>query len=327
MKSRPFRQPTAGARIPAGSTRRGNSARGSRCFIFRGPTSSTAGAGCRGSTQQIWNRFEWRLATSAPVRLVSLQPSASVVLERIGMLDRLVGCTKWCRDLCPGIPEGCGIVADSWSSTAAEIQALKPDLVLASVPYREESLAEILKAGVPVLALAPKSLADIYKDIALIAAVAGVADRAGPVIENMRQEIECVRALARELPRPRVFCEEWGRPIIRSQPWVKEMVQAAGGEFLGAPGTMVEAQNIIEEQPDVLIAAWCGAGNRVPLQKMIHQRNWHELPAARLRRVYCIRDEFLNTPAPTLVHGLKALAAAIHPEAFPAAAGLRKMGH
>jgi hypothetical protein len=41
--------------------------------------------------------------------------------------------------------------------------------------------------------------------------------------------------------------------------------------------------------------------------------------------VYCINDEFLNTPASTLIHGLHALAAAIHPEQFAQAAGLRKM--
>jgi len=44
--------------------------------------------------------------------------------------------------------------------------------------------------------------------------------------------------------------------------------------------------------------------------------------AAKGSRVYCIRDEFLNTPAPTLVQGLRALAAAIHPEDFPQPSGL-----
>jgi len=75
--------------------------------------------------------------------------------------------------------------------------------------------------------------------------------------------------------------------------------------------------------PDILIAAWCGAGDRVPLEKIIRQRGWENLPAVRNGRVHCIRDEYLNTPAPTLVQGLRALAAAIHPEYFPQASGLR----
>jgi iron complex transport system substrate-binding protein len=42
-------------------------------------------------------------------------------------------------------------------------------------------------------------------------------------------------------------------------------------------------------------------------------------------RVFCIRDEFLNTPAPTLLRGLDALAWAIHPEAFPRTKGIRQI--
>ena len=49
------------------------------------------------------------------------------------------------------------------------------------------------------------------------------------------------------------------------------------------------------------------------------------MSAANAGRVYCIRDEYLNTPAPTLLAGLKALAAAIRPDLFPAAQGLRRI--
>jgi hypothetical protein len=45
--------------------------------------------------------------------------------------------------------------------------------------------------------------------------------------------------------------------------------------------------------------------------------------AVREQRVYCISDELLNTPAPTLLVGLHALAEAIHPGSFPQAEGLR----
>ena len=70
---------------------------------------------------------------------------------------------------------------------------------------------------------------------------------------------------------------------------------------------------------------WCGAGDRVPLEKIVQTRAWENIPAANNHRVFCIRDEYLNTPAPTLVKGLHALAAAIHPECFPHAEGLRCM--
>jgi iron complex transport system substrate-binding protein len=63
----------------------------------------------------------------------------------------------------------------------------------------------------------------------------------------------------------------------------------------------------------------------VPLEKLVRERQWQELSATRHGRVFCVRDELLNTPAPTLVGGLRALAHAIHPELFPAVDGLRRI--
>jgi iron complex transport system substrate-binding protein len=197
--------------------------------------------------------------------------------------------------------------------------------VIASVPYQLEAVAEILKAGVRFLGLAPRSLADIYADIALIAGAMGVSERGQHMIESMQREIECVRARHAAGPRPRVFCEEWGKPIIHSQPWVAELVEAAGGQFLGEPGAKTDAECVRRADPEVIIMAWCGAGDRVPLEKIVGERGWTETSAGRSRRVYCVRDELLNTPAPTLLEGLRALEAAIHPESFPQLpAGLRR---
>jgi len=253
-----------------------------------------------------------------------LQPSATVILAAIGCLDRIVACTKYCADVCPEISSrGTTIVADSWTASTDQIVAARPDLVIAAVPYQEKAVIEILKSGARFLGLAPKTLADIYTDIAAIAGIMGATDRGAQAIQEMLREIEAVRQQTSSAKRPRVFCEEWGKPLISSQPWVAELVSAAGGEFVGTPGKQTSAEAVLAQNPDVVIAAWCGAGNRVPLQKIIRDRGWEPMRAAKQNRVYCIRDEFLNTPAPTLILGLRALAAAIHPNIFPQASGLR----
>ncbi|HVP51152.1 MAG TPA: ABC transporter substrate-binding protein [Terriglobales bacterium] len=263
----------------------------------------------------------------SPRRIVSLQPSATVTLARLGLLDHVVACTRYCKDVCPELAfRDVTIVADSWTAQAEQIVAACPDLVIASVPYQLEAVAEILKSGVRFLGLAPRSLADVYTDIALIAGVMGASDRGQLIIENMQREIETVRARRAAGPRPRVFCEEWGKPIIHSQRWVAELVESAGGQFLGEPGAKTDAECVRRADPEVIVLAWCGAGDRVPLEKICGERGWGETSAARSRRVYCVRDELLNTPAPTLLDGLRALEAAIHPDLFPQLpAGLRRI--
>jgi iron complex transport system substrate-binding protein len=266
-------------------------------------------------------------ANYTPKRVACLQPSATLTLRDLGLLDRVVACTKYCADVCPEAANGSRlIVSDSWSASADQIVAAQPDMVFASVPYQLEALAEILKAGTRFLALAPRTLADIYADIVAIAGIMGVPDRGEQVVSSMQTAIEemRVRCLA-DGDKPRVFCEEWGKPIIASQPWVAELIECAGGKFIGSPAKTVSAQDVEQAQPDVLLAAWCGAGDRVPLEKLVEQRNWSELPAVRERRVYCISDELLNTPATSLIGGLRAIAWALHPNRFPKPAGVRQL--
>jgi iron complex transport system substrate-binding protein len=265
-------------------------------------------------------------SSHTPRRIACLQPSATVILHTIGELDRVVACTRYCTDVVREVANGSRkILADSWTADATEIIAAEPDLVIAAVPYQVEAIGEILKAGARFLGLAPKSLADIYTDIATIAGTVGRADRGEEVISQMRGRIEQTRAQASGSVRLRVYCEEWGNPLITSQAWVAELVEAAGGEFLTAPARQITVEEILQLDPEVIIAAWCGAGDRVPLEKIVARRGWEQTRAVENQRVYCISDEILNTPAPTLLQGLDALAYAIHPEIFAHPRGIRQI--
>ena len=259
-----------------------------------------------------------------PRRVVSLQPSITSILERLDVLDRLVACTKYCRDVCPSVTQkGIAIIEDSWTADAEQIRAVNPDLVIASIPYQVEAVAEILKSGAKFLGLAPRSLCDIYADIAAIAGIMNEPNRGRYLIRQMEMEIERVRSRSsKSAARPTVYCEEWGKPLIHSQSWVAELVDAAGGEFLGQAGKQTDAATVRDLNPDIIVAAWCGAGDRVPLEKIVMQRGWESLRAVRDGHVFCINDEFLNTPGPTLLSGLHALEAILRNEE---ASGVRRI--
>ena len=171
------------------------------------------------------------------MRIASLQPSITITLAALKKLDALCACTKYCLEALPKLAaQNPHILHDSWTANTDEILASKPDLVLASVPYRMESLAAILKSGLPVLTLAPHSLADIYKDIRLIAAVVDAQPEAEALITQMQSAIASTRQRSeRRTQTPVVYCEEWGKPLIHSQSWVAELVEAAGGRYLGTP--------------------------------------------------------------------------------------------
>jgi iron complex transport system substrate-binding protein len=261
-----------------------------------------------------------------PRRIACLQPSATAILDAIGELERVVACTRYCADVVPEVADGSRLIlADSWTANTEQIIAAKPDLVIAAVPYQEKAVSEILKAGARFLGLSPKTLTDIYTDIVMIAGIVGATNRGEKVVADMQRHIDEVRTRTAVSARPRVFCEEWGKPVIASQQWVAELVEAAGGEFVGSPGGKIDPAEVLRHDPEVIVTAWCGAGDRVPLEKIVAESSWQQASAVRTGHVFCINDEFLNTPAPTLLQGLDALAFAIHPELFPRTKGIRQI--
>ncbi len=261
------------------------------------------------------------------MRIASLQPSVSLTLAALGRLDDLCACTRYCIEALPELAaRDLPILHDSWSfgaqphdlkTDSAALLAARPDLVVSSVPYRLETLAAILRSGYPVLALAPHTLANIFADVRLLASVIGAAPQAETLVASMQGTLHATGIYTATSPiQPLVYCEEWGKPLIRSQSWVAELIAAANARFLGTPGAHTTPEEVAAADPDVIILAWCGAGNRVPLEKVVAQRNWQNLRAVRDRRVHVIPDEFLNTPAPTLLQGLACLASALHPSLY-----------
>lgn len=264
------------------------------------------------------------------MRIASLQPSVAITVARLGRLDALCAVTKYCVEAVPELAAlGLPVLDDSWSfdkpGNLDRLLAARPGAVIASVPYRMESLAAILKTGIPVLALAPHRLADVYRDIRLIARQVEAVDRAEAMIGEMESAVSATRERTATLARQTVYCEEWGKPLIHSQAWVAELIDAAGGQFIGTPGGHTTAETIVAADPDVLLFAWCGAGDRVPLERVVEQRGWQQMRAVQSGRVFCIPDEFLNTPAFNLLDGLACIAAALHPAEFSKHINLRRL--
>lgn len=202
---------------------------------------------------------------------------------------------------------------------------LNPDLVIGSVPYRALVIEGILARGLRFLATSPGSLQDIYDDIVLLARIVGKEDEGNLLIESMRAHIEtiCRQASLAKL-RPRVYCEVWPNPLRSSEPWVEEMVEAAGGEFVPKPASrQVSTEELITADPEIILLAWAATHDRARPDVVRKRPGWESIRGVREGKIHLVRDELLNTPGPILLDGLNALAAIIHPESFKGACARR----
>src|SRR6267143_1127853 len=248
------------------------------------------------------------------VRIVSLAPSATSILCAIGARRLLVGVTKWCCDVAPvaGLPQ----VGDCWHmESVAEVVALRPSLVIGSVPYKQETVGQLLEQRLSFLAMNPRTLDDVYADIRLLGGIAGRVAQAETLIRKMRSEFAAIARAAKKLKRRvRVYCEAWPNPRISSPPWVAEVVKICGGEIVVPAGEKVTDAQVAEARPEVIVLAWAATGEKSDPEQAYRAEAWKDVPAIQERRVFVVRDELLNTPGPPLIEGARELSRLLHQE-------------
>jgi iron complex transport system substrate-binding protein len=241
------------------------------------------------------------------LRIVSLAPSATSILCAIGAKETLVAVTKWCVDVAPvsDLPK----LGDCWHMESVEdILRLKPTLVIGSVPYDQETVGKLLEQPLNFLAMNPRTLADVYADIRMLSGIVGCAEKAEALVGKMQREFAAIeRESKKQKQNLRVYCEAWPNPRISSPPWVAELVNICGGQMVLPAGQKVTDEQVAEAKPDVIVLAWAATGEKASPNKAYEELAWQEIPAIRNRRVYVIRDEWLNTPGPPLLDGARAL--------------------
>ncbi len=247
------------------------------------------------------------------VRIVSLAPNVTSILLALGVGRELVGVSKWCKDVADvgRRPQ----VGDCWKMNIAEVMRLKPTILIGSVPFAPDTVAKILLEPVTFVAIDPRSLVDIESDIRTLGRIANRAANAEKLILKMKQSFAAASKAARAQRtnrRPRVYCEAWPKPRISSPPWVKELVEIAGGRMVGAAGERVTDEEVAREKPDVIVLAWAATGNRAKPATALRNPAWQDVPAVENRRVFVVRDELLNTPGPPLMKGVGELLRVIH---------------
>ncbi len=176
-----------------------------------------------------------------PHTIVSLVPSDTYSLVRLGLADRVVGRTRYCvepADVVQRFPEMGG-------TKNADVDAIVerfPDLVIAN---REENtkrdLERIASAGIAVYVSFPKTVAEGLSHLSRLARMLDVADEA-PVKEMLRAHYaslgEAEARAAAALPVPTFF------PI-----WMDPLMTIHGDTLISDVLRLAGASNVFADRP------------------------------------------------------------------------------
>jgi len=240
---------------------------------------------------------------SFPSRIVCLSDEASELLYLLGEQDRIVGVSGFSTR--PPEVRTKPKVSTFREANFDAIEKLDPDLIITYSDVQAEITKEAIHRGLPVLNFNQRSVAEIFEFISLIARLVNQQEKGSQLLTSYESELQTIAdSAARFAHRPRVFFEEWNDPIISGIQWVEELIEIAGGETIfpefrlcrKAKERVASAQQIIERNPDVIIASWCGM--KVNKEAICSRPGWERISAVRQGHVYEVSSSHILQPGP-----------------------------
>ena len=289
----------------------------------------------------------------ASYRIVSLLPSATEILDCLGLTPNVVGRSHECdypleigdRPVCTAArldserPSGeidqevlallqgaLGI----YEVKLVVLQALQPthiltqdqcDVCAVTLADVQKAIAQLSDHPPQLISLQPNTLADVYQDIRRVAQQFNRDPQ--PVLQDLQQRVQACQKRGKTLAkRPRVAAIEWIDPLMGGGNWLPELIELAGGEnILGKPGKhspYISWETLLASDPDVVVVMPCGFDLERTRQEMLADLElhpeWKQLRAVQNDQLFiCDGNAYFNRPGPRLVDSLEILTEILQP--------------
>lgn len=235
-------------------------------------------------------------------RILSLVPSVTETLNRMGAAELLVGRTNY--DTLPALRD-LPTVGGGLGPSLEVIRTLEPQVVITFAGESDPRTAQNLSAfGIPVFAVRPDRLADVSTIIRQMGILTGREARAEALVDTLEARLAGVRSAVAGRPTLRVVYLLGGSPPLAAGPgtFISDLISLAGGvnvlhdlTGLYAP---VSPEVLRARDVDVILV---GEGSPVDL-RLTAGRRVVEIPA------------WAEIPGPALGEAAWVVARALHPD-------------
>ncbi|MDR1618667.1 MAG: ABC transporter substrate-binding protein [Treponema sp.] len=281
---------TAGALIPAGC--------------------SVGADGGRGTplTDALGRTF---LPPAAVERIVSLSPAVTEILFAIGAGDRVAGVTAYC-DYPPEALSRTKVGGFSGIQVSIEqIAALKPDLVILSADMHGRVAGLLEELSIPSFAVEPRSFDGLYETVAILGRLTGCGEGAAETVQTMKDKIALAAEGRTAAPRPLVYWELSGEPLISvgGGSFLNEAISLGGGTNifgeLDQDWPPVSAEQVLVRRPGWIFT---GDDHGAGVLSFAGRPGWEDLPAVREGRVVVVDAGLFYRYGPRLADGVLEIA-------------------
>jgi hypothetical protein len=195
-------------------------------------------------------------------------------------------------------------------------------LVLAANDIQSVFVSALQSRGLVVVALNPKNVNDIIRDLALVGTICGKVTEANNLVNNLQHRINYVSdRVAGSNDRPKVYYELWYDPLMSFGPntLVDELIAKAGGEnaFHDAPNMypVISSEMVVQKNPDIILVpeGYMGDIAKAEFEK---RAGWSTVKAVKEGKIFAVNENLLVRTGPRISDGLETLASIIRPQLF-----------
>lgn len=235
------------------------------------------------------------------MRIISLAPSNTEILYRIGAGNQIVATTSLCDH-----PEEAAKKPSigGWTNPSIErVKEFNPDLVVASDDLQDNAVEKIRHEDFPVLQVKPHTLEQVYNSWRKIGKALGREENAEKLVKEVKRELEKFRLE----DSPRIYCEEWMDPSMVSGNWIPDLIRKIGGDYFIEKGRSrkFEVEKLKNFNPEYIFLNICGAGENLEKKQILNRKDWEDISAVKNQNIYVLDDSYLNRPGPRILEGAK----------------------
>ena len=265
---------------------------------------------------------------ATPSRIVSTSPSITETLFALGLGDRVVGVSTYCRF--PAEVLKLPKVGTFLRPDVELIASLRPDMVLVhEAPSGIDRRLTSLR--LPFAVVESGSLSSVFSSIRQIAAATGVTERGEALVTDVRDRLDAIRRAQPTAAPTRVLFIIGRRAgmladLVAVGPgsYLNDLIQIAGGtnvlSIQGQPEyPRISMETVLRLDPDVIIDTVDMGDTEAERARRqpINERLWKAYPtlsAVKTGRVHAATTNTLVVPGPRVVEAAQWVAALIHQE-------------
>ncbi|MFC1541465.1 ABC transporter substrate-binding protein [Candidatus Latescibacterota bacterium] len=256
-------------------------------------------------------------------RIISLAPNITETLFALGLGDRVVGVTRFCKypEEALKIEKVGGLIDPNYEA----IILLKPDLVFL-LPEHENAQKYLDELGLKTVVVHNRVIEEILGTITTIGEICSVKDKARELVSELESKMNTIRNKTLNAGRPRVMISV-GRSfgggklnevtISGKNTFYDELITYAGGinvyEKHDISFPVVSKEGILYLNPEIII-------EMIPSTEVSEDmiiKEWEsvaDVEAVKNKRVYAFKQDYAIIPGPRFILFLEDLARTLHPE-------------